>query len=73
MVQKIDSDPAVHQAITRIDYLVVPNWYYLSPSTVQANPTLMEARKHAVAAASFGSVVSGILVSTDRPVYRRRD
>jgi endoglucanase len=47
-VQKLDADPAVRRAVTRLDHLVVPNWYYQSPTAKQGYPTLLEARKHAV-------------------------
>ena len=28
MAYKLDADPAVHARLTRLDYLVVPDWYY---------------------------------------------
>jgi hypothetical protein len=55
MIYKLDSDPAVRDNLTRIDYLVVPDWYYRTGDAAQKYPTLMEARKHAVAVASFGT------------------
>jgi hypothetical protein len=62
IVHKLDSDPAVHNALTRIDYIVVPNWYLKNPVGPQAYPTLIEARKHAVAVASFGVGDDGVQV-----------
>jgi hypothetical protein len=62
IVHKLDTDPAVREELTRLDYLVVPNWYFETPTGAQAYPTLMEARKHAVAVASFGSGGDGVRV-----------
>jgi hypothetical protein len=59
-VQKLDADPAVRQTLTRLDYLIVPNWYYQASAAKQAYPTLLEARKHAVVAARFGSGTDGV-------------
>ena len=64
IVYKLDTDPAVRASLHRIDYLVQPNWYYGTPDGVSKYPTVMEARKHAVAVASFGSGDDGV------PVYR---
>lgn len=58
---KLDTDPAVTRALKRIDYLVVPNWYYDSPDAARY-PTLLEARKHAVSVASFGKGDDGVRV-----------
>jgi hypothetical protein len=55
IVYKLDTDPAVRESLRRIDYLVVPNWYYETGSAGGKYPTLMEARKHAVPVAAFGS------------------
>jgi hypothetical protein len=55
IVYKLDSDPAVRQNLHRVDYLVVPDWYYRTGDAEQKYPTLMEARKHAVPVATFGS------------------
>jgi hypothetical protein len=55
IVHKLDNDPAVRDALTRLDYLVVPNWYFETSTGAQAYPTLIEARKHAVVVATFGS------------------
>ena len=55
MIYKLDSDPAVRDNLTRIDYLVLPDWYYTIGDAPQKYPTLMEARKHAVVVASFGT------------------
>jgi hypothetical protein len=55
IVSKLDGDPAVRERLRRIDYIVVPDWYLTNPAGKSAYPTLIEARKHAVPAASFGS------------------
>jgi hypothetical protein len=55
IVYKLDTDPAVRENLTRIDYLVVPDWYYRTGDAAQKYPTLMEARKHAVPVATFGT------------------
>lgn len=58
---KLDTDPAVARALERIDYLVVPNWYYVS-SEARRFPTMLEARKHAIVEASFGQGYDGVSV-----------
>ncbi|GAA4079445.1 glycosyltransferase family 39 protein [Nonomuraea soli] len=58
---KLDTDPAVVSALERIDYLVVPNWYYDSPDAARY-PTLLEARKHAVVEIAFGAGDNGVRV-----------
>ena len=60
IVHKLDSDPAVRRSLKRIDYIVVPNWYLTNPVGAQAYPTLLEARKHAVAVANFGTGSDGV-------------
>lgn len=55
IVYKLDTDPAVQESVKRIDYLVVPDWYYRTADAEEKYPTLMEARKHAVPVASFGT------------------
>jgi hypothetical protein len=62
IVHKLDNDPAVRKTLTRIDYIVVPNWYLEDTTGAQAYPTLMEARKHAVAVATFGTGDDGVRV-----------
>ena len=62
IVYKLDTDPAVRESLRRIDYLIVPNWYYATPTGVAKYPTLTEARKHAVAVARFGSGDDGIRI-----------
>lgn len=62
IVYKLDTDPAVREKLRRIDYLVVPNWYYDTPTGVAKYPTLAEARKHAVAVARFGSGDDGVRI-----------
>jgi len=62
MVYKLDTDPAVRERLRRIDYLVVPNWYYATPTGATKYPTLAEARKHAVAVAQFGSGDDGVRI-----------
>jgi hypothetical protein len=72
IVYKLDTDPAVRRALHRIDYLVVPNWYYETPSGVAKYPTLMEARKHAVQVAQFGSGGDGVRVYRVSRYWRPR-
>jgi hypothetical protein len=62
IVYKLDTDPAVREKLRRIDYLVVPNWYYATPTGIAKYPTLTEARKHAVAVARFGSGDDGVQI-----------
>jgi hypothetical protein len=62
IVYKLDTDPAVRKTLRRIDYLVLPNWYYATPTGVAKYPTVAEARKHAVAVARFGSGDDGVRV-----------
>jgi hypothetical protein len=62
IVYKLDNDPAVRKTLRRIDYLVVPNWYYATPTGVAKYPTLTEARKHAVVVARFGSGGDGVRI-----------
>jgi hypothetical protein len=62
IVYKLDTDPAVRERLRRIDYLVLPNWYYATPTGVAKYPTVTEARKHAVAVARFGSGDDGVQI-----------
>jgi len=62
IVYKVDSDPAVRRTLTRIDYLVLPNWYYETPDAATKYPTVMAARKHAVVVATFGAGPDGVRV-----------
>jgi CHASE2 domain-containing sensor protein len=62
IVYKLDTDPAVREKLRRIDYLVLPNWYYATPAGVAKYPTVTEARKHAVAVARFGSGDDGVQI-----------
>ncbi len=62
MAYKLDTDPAVRRSVHRLDYLVVPNWYYATADAAQKFPTLTEARRHAVAVATFGSGADGVQV-----------
>jgi hypothetical protein len=62
IVYKLDTDPAVRKTLRRIDYLILPNWYYATPAGVAKYPTVTEARKHAVAVARFGSGDDGVQV-----------
>jgi hypothetical protein len=62
IVYKLDTDPAVREQLRRIDYLVLPNWYYATPTGVAKYPTVGEARKHAVAVARFGSGDDGVQI-----------
>jgi hypothetical protein len=62
IVYKLDTDPAVRERLHRIDYLVVPNWYFATPTGVAKYPTLTEARKHAVPVARFGRGDDGVRI-----------
>jgi hypothetical protein len=62
IVYKLDTDPAVRETLRRIDYLVVPNWYYTTPAGVAKYPTLSEAQEHAVVVARFGSGDDGVRI-----------
>jgi hypothetical protein len=62
IVYKLDTDPAVRERLRRIDYLVLPNWYYATPTGVAKYPTVSEAQKHAVVVARFGSGDDGVRV-----------
>jgi hypothetical protein len=55
IVYKFDSDPTVNKGLHHIDYLVVPDFYYLTPSAKTQYPTVLAARDRAVAVAHFGS------------------
>jgi hypothetical protein len=60
MAYKLDADPAVHDRLTRLDYLIVPDWYYTAQE--DKYPTLLEARDHAVAEARFGTGPDAVTV-----------
>ena len=62
IIYKLDTDPAVRESLRRIDYLVVPNWYYATPTAVAKYPTLTEAQKHAVVVARFGAGDDGVRI-----------
>jgi hypothetical protein len=62
IVYKLDTDPAVREQLRRIDYLIVPNWYYTTPTGAARYPTLTEAQKHAVVVARFGAGDDGIRI-----------
>jgi hypothetical protein len=60
MAYKLDADPAVHARLTHLDYLVVPDWYFTI--TDGKYPTLIEAQRHAVPAARFGTGPDAVTV-----------
>jgi hypothetical protein len=60
MAYKLDADPAVHQRLHELDYLVVPDWYYTAQSGKY--PTLIEAQQHAVPAAHFGTGADAVTI-----------
>lgn len=62
IVYKLDTDPAVRDSLRRIDYLVLPNWYLRTPDSMSKYPTVLEARKHAVTVATFGTGDDGVTV-----------
>jgi hypothetical protein len=72
IVYKLDTDPAVRASLHRIDYLVLPNWYYQTPDAASKYPTAVEARKHAVPVARFGSGHSGVTVYRVSALWRPR-
>jgi hypothetical protein len=72
IVYKLDTDPAVREQLRRIDYLVLPNWYYATPAGVAKYPTVTEARKHAVAVARFGSGDDGVQIYRVSRYWRPR-
>ncbi len=61
IVYKLDTDPAVQRATARVDYLILPTWYYQT-GDADKYPTVMEARKHAVQVAEFGTGGDGVRV-----------
>jgi hypothetical protein len=72
IVYKLDTDPAVRASLHRIDYLVLPNWYYQTPDGESKYPTVMEARKHAVPVASFGRGNDGVTIYRVSALWRPR-
>jgi hypothetical protein len=72
IIYKLDTDPAVRASLHRIDYLVLPDWYYRTPDAVSKYPTALEARKHAVPVASFGSGDDGVTVYRVSALWRPR-
>jgi hypothetical protein len=72
IVYKLDTDPAVRKTLRRVDYLIVPNWYYATPAGVAKYPTLTEARKHAVVVARFGSGDDGVRIYRVSRYWRPR-
>jgi hypothetical protein len=72
IVYKLDTDPAVREELRRIDYLVLPNWYYATPAGVAKYPTATEARKHAVVVARFGSGDDGVQIYRVSRYWRPR-
>jgi hypothetical protein len=72
IIYKLDTDPAVRASLHRIDYLVLPNWYYSTPDGASKYPTAVEARKHAVPLARFGSGDGGVTVYRVSTLWRPR-
>jgi hypothetical protein len=72
IIYKLDTDPAVRASLHRIDYLVLPDWYYRTPDGVSKYPTALEARKHAVPVASFGTGDDGVTVYRVSALWRPR-
>ena len=72
IVYKLDTDPAVKASLHRIDYLVLPNWYYQTADAGSKYPTALEARKHAVPVASFGDGANGVTVYRVSTLWRPR-
>lgn len=55
IVYKLDSDPAVNARLKRIDFLVLPDYYYTTPAAAGQYPTAVAARDRAVPVAHFGT------------------
>jgi hypothetical protein len=72
IVYKLDTDPAVRASLHRIDYLVLPDWYYQTPDAASKYPTAIEARKHAVPVARFGSGHSAVTIYRVSDLWRPR-
>ena len=72
IVYKLDTDPAVKASLHRIDYLVLPNWYFRTPDGASKYPTAVEARKHAVPVARFGSGDGGVTIYRVSSLWRPR-
>ncbi|HZD69634.1 MAG TPA: hypothetical protein VFA45_12190 [Actinomycetes bacterium] len=62
IVYKLDTDPAVRKLLKRPDNPIIPDWYYTTPAAATKYPTVLEARKHAVVVARFGSGDDGVRV-----------
>lgn len=60
IAHKLDGDPAVRGRLERIDYIIVPNWYFRTET--REIPTLAEAVEHATPVASFGRGDDGVRV-----------
>jgi hypothetical protein len=72
IIYKLDTDPAVEASLHRIDYLVLPDWYYQTPDGASKYPTAVEARKHAVPVARFGSGHAQVTVYRVSTLWRPR-
>ena len=55
IVYKLDGDPAVHKRTTRVDYLILPDYYYRTAAAQGQYPTAIHARDHAIPVAHFGT------------------
>ena len=55
IIYKLDNDPAVRQSLRRIDYLVLPDYYYETPTGTGQYATALLAKDRAVPVAHFGS------------------
>jgi len=72
IVYKLDTDPAVRASLHRIDYLVMPDWYYQTPDGASKYPTAIEAHKHAVPVAHFGSGHGAVTIYRVSALWRPR-
>lgn len=55
IVYKLDSDPAVNEKLRTINFLVLPDYYYLADAAVGQYPTALAAKDRAVPVAHFGN------------------
>ncbi len=62
IVYKLDADPAVNRELTRIDYLVLPDYYYVSQTGKDQYPTAIAAKDRSVPVAHFGEGKGAVTV-----------
>ncbi len=73
MVYKLDSDPAVNAELRRIDYLVLPDYYFVSETGKTQYPTAIAAQERGIAVARFGDGLErGVTVYRVSPTWSPR-